>query len=113
MTLEEYIWSIHNIFDNAIAPQNARVGHKAQQYIEPGYVYAPYIPLTITPLFTVPKKKLSWIDRLLCLIGEYKGDDDMFVRKSVLSNYASKTINKNLFTTVKIEGRKCESNVWK
>jgi hypothetical protein len=56
------------------------VGFKGKSYLETGYVYAPYVPLIVTPTIFAP--------------------EDMTPRKMVMTRYAKKMIRSDFFGTV-------------
>ena len=75
MELDEYIWSIHSYIDwvthntqlrndimNASSvPNKYLTGIKTKQYIKPGIVYAPYIPMIVTAIKAKQRKlKSAW-----------------------------------------------------
>lgn len=73
--LEEYVWSIHERIDSALTtirlndniinaigiPKSYLTGFKGQQYISPGYVYAPYITMYNTPVINNTRKDIYGI----------------------------------------------------
>lgn len=58
------------------------VGYKGGSYLETGYVYAPYVPLIVTPTIFAP--------------------DDMTPRKAVMTRYGKKMVRSDFFGTVTI-----------
>jgi len=91
MTFDEYLWSIHRDIDFAIMKTLGFPGVKGQQYIDPGIVYAPYIPLVITPVLFKPK---TWKERLNIF--------KRFKRYKIMRRYSKTSINKDLFSHIEI-----------
>ena len=56
------------------------MGYKGTSWIETGYVYAPYIPLWVTPLILDP--------------------NDFTPRRGIMTRFAKKMVNGNFFATV-------------
>ena len=60
------------------------VGHKGSTFLEAGYVYAPYVPLQLTPLVF---------------------DNETFVpAKGIMTRYAKKMVNNRYFGVITIRG---------
>jgi len=58
------------------------VGYKGGSYLETGYVYAPYVPLIVTPTIFAP--------------------EDFTPRKGVMTRYAKKTVRSDFYGTVTV-----------
>lgn len=71
------------VYKDAYFPQNKiLVGYKGGTYLETGYVYAPYVPLIITPTLFAP--------------------EDMSPRKGVMTRYGKRVIRSDYFGTVTV-----------
>ena len=85
MTLgTEKIGTVSNRFTVYKAPYFPRnkilVGYKVGSYLETGYVYAPYVPLIVTPTIFAP--------------------DDFTPRKGVMTRYGKKMVRSDFYGTV-------------
>lgn len=56
------------------------IGYKGTSFMDAGYVYAPYVPLQVTPTFMDP--------------------NDFSFKKGMRTRYAKKLVNANYFGTV-------------
>jgi len=56
------------------------IGYKGGSYLETGYVYAPYVPLIVTPTIFAP--------------------EDFTPRKGVMTRYGKKTVRTDFYGTV-------------
>ncbi len=65
------------------------VGRKGSSFLESGYVYAPYVPLQVTPTIF--------------------GTEDFVPRKGVMTRYAKKMVKPDLYGLVIIRGMSGES----
>ena len=71
------------LYKDPYFPQNKiLVGYKGGTYLETGYVYAPYVPLIITPTLFAP--------------------DDFTPRKGVMTRYGKKMVRSDFFGTVTV-----------
>jgi len=85
MGLEKFgiIKNRFQVYKDPLAPANRMLlGHKGASMFETGYVYAPYVPLYVTPVFMDP--------------------NDLQPRRSVMSRYARKPIITDLYATVSL-----------
>ncbi len=82
----ESVGSVSNRFtvykDNYFPRNKVLVGFKGGNYLESGYVYAPYVPLIVTPTIFRP--------------------DDFAPTKGVMTRYAKKMIRSDFFGTVTV-----------
>jgi len=82
------VGSISKKFDVYVDPYFLRnvilVGRKGSSFLESGYVYAPYVPLQVTPTIF--------------------GTDDFIPRKGVITRYAKKMIKPDMYGLVIIRG---------
>ena len=87
------VGSISKKFDVYVDPYFLRnvilVGRKGSSFLESGYVYAPYVPLQVTPTIF--------------------GTDDFVPRKGVMTRYAKKMVKPDLYGLVIIRGLLGES----
>ena len=81
------------------------IGRKSDSLIEPGYVYAPYIPMTTTQTVVgygsknvIRKRK---INKIFDLGLDVK--DEFSPSKSIMSRYSKKIINTNYYGTIEIK----------
>ena len=77
------------------------IGNKAES-LEPGIVFMPYIPMTITPTIIdfslknrIRKNKINKIYNLGL-------EPDSFISKSITSRYSTKSINNNFYGKISI-----------
>jgi hypothetical protein len=71
------------VYKNPYFPKNKiLVGFKGSAFLETGYVYAPYVPLIVTPTIYSP--------------------DDLTPRKGVMTRYAKKMVRSDFYGTVTI-----------
>lgn len=66
------------------ATKQILVGLKGQNFLDAGYVYAPYVPLQVTPTFLDP--------------------DDFTFRKGLRTRYATKMLRNEFYGTVNVSG---------
>jgi len=87
------VGSISKKFDVYVDPYFLRnvilVGRKGSSFLESGYVYAPYVPLQVTPTIF--------------------GTDDFVPRKGVMTRYAKKMVKPDMYGLVIIRGLLGES----
>jgi hypothetical protein len=69
-------WSVYK--DPYMADNTFMVGYKGSNFLESGYVFAPYVPLFMTPTYML---------------------DDMLNRKGMMSQFATKGINGDYYAT--------------
>lgn len=82
------------------------IGRKSDSLIEPGYVYAPYIPMQTSATVVsgynskniIRKKKINKIFNLGLDI-----KDEFSPSKSIMSRYSKKIINNNFYGTIEIK----------
>jgi hypothetical protein len=81
------------------------IGKKSDNLIEPGYVYAPYIPMTTTSVLSgYTSKKISRkrkINKIFDLGLDIK--DEFSPSKSIMSRYSKKIINTNYYSNIEIK----------
>ena len=71
------------VYKDPYFPRNKiLVGYKGGSYLETGYVYAPYVPLIVTPTIFAP--------------------EDFTPRKGVMTRYGKKTVRSDFYGTVTI-----------
>lgn len=46
-----------------------KLGNKGKKFLEQGYVYAPYVPLIVTPIVLLADKPLDQIAKLMRKMG--------------------------------------------
>jgi hypothetical protein len=85
MTLgTEKIGTVSNrftVYKDPYFPRNKiLVGYKGGSYLETGYVYAPYVPLIVTPTIFAP--------------------EDFTPRKGVMTRYGKKMVRSDFYGTV-------------
>ncbi len=73
------------------------IGKKSDSLIEPGYVYAPYIPMTTSKNISRKRK----INNIFDLGLDVK--DEFSPSKSIMSRYSKKTINAKYYGTIEIK----------
>ena len=79
-----------DIFVDPYFPRNlVLVGRKGNSFLESGYVYAPYVPLQVTPTIF--------------------GTDDFVPRKGVMTRYAKKMVRPDMYGLVIVRGLLGES----
>lgn len=88
MTLgTEKIGTLNNrftVYKDPYFPRNRiLVGYKGTSFLETGYVYAPYVPLIVTPTIYAP--------------------EDFTPRKAVMTRYAKKLVRSDFYGTVTIQ----------
>jgi hypothetical protein len=83
------------------------IGKKSKDILEPGYIYAPYIPITTSQVImeygykknTSRKRKINNIFEL-----DLDIKDDVFLpSKPIMSRYSKKIINNNFYQTIEIK----------
>lgn len=71
------------VYKDPYFPQNKiLVGYKGKNYLETGYVYAPYVPLIVTPTIFAP--------------------EDFTPRKGVMTRYGKKMVRSDFYGTVTV-----------
>ena len=81
------------------------IGKKSDSLIEPGYVYAPYIPMTTSQVIVdygsknVSRKRK--INKIFDLGFDVK--DEFSPSKSIMSRYSKKIINAKYYGTIEIK----------
>jgi hypothetical protein len=71
------------VYKDPYFPRNKiLVGYKGGSYLETGYVYAPYVPLIVTPTIFAP--------------------EDFTPRKGVMTRYGKKTVRSDFYGTVTV-----------
>jgi hypothetical protein len=81
------------------------IGKKSDNLIEPGYVYAPYIPMTTSQVVVgygsknVSRKRK--INKIFDLGLDVK--DEFSPSKSIMSRYSTKMINSKYYGTIEIK----------
>jgi len=71
------------VYKDPYFPQNkVLVGYKGKNYLETGYVYAPYVPLIVTPTIFAP--------------------EDFTPRKGVMTRYGKKMVRSDFYGTVTV-----------
>lgn len=82
------------------------IGRKSDSLIEPGYVYAPYIPMTTSQVIVdygsskrVNRKKK--INKIFDLGLDIK--DEFSPSKSIMSRYSKKMVNSKYYGTIEIK----------
>ena len=82
------------------------IGKKSDSLIEPGYVYAPYIPMTTSQVIVdygsskrVNRKRK--INKIFDLGLDFK--DEFSPSKSIMSRYSKKIINAKYYGTIEIK----------
>ena len=85
---DQNVGSISKKFDVMVDPYFPRnvvlVGRKGNSFLESGYVYAPYVPLQVTPTIF--------------------GTEDFVPRKGVMTRYAKKMVRPDMYGLVVIRG---------
>ena len=73
--------------------------------LEPGYVYAPYIPVTTTSVISGYTSKNVSRKRKINKIFDLDLDikDEFSPSKSIMSRYSKKIINNNFYGTIEIK----------
>jgi len=82
------------------------IGKKSN--LEPGYVYAPYIPMTTSQVIVDygPSKRVNRkrkINKIFNLDLDIKDYDTFSTNKSIMSRYSKKIINNNFYGTIEIK----------
>lgn len=65
-------------------PSSMIIGHKGSSILDSGYIYAPYIPLQLTPTMYNP--------------------DNFAPVKGIMTRYAKKVVNNRFYGTIKVDG---------
>ena len=78
------------------------IGNKLES-LEQGLVFAPYIPMTITPTIIEFSSKNRIRNNKINKIYNLGLDIETFPSKSITSRYAKKIINNNFYDVVKIQ----------
>jgi hypothetical protein len=68
--------------DPYLPAQICLIGHKGSNFMDTGYVYAPYIPFQLTPVVM--------------------GPDDFTPRKGIMTRYAKKVVNNKYYGMVRV-----------
>jgi hypothetical protein len=73
--------------------------------LEPGYVYAPYIPMTTTSVISgYTSKNISRKRKINKIFGlDLDIKDEFSPSKSIMSRYSKKIINNNFYGTIEIK----------
>jgi hypothetical protein len=72
------------VYKDPYFPRNKiLVGYKGGSYLETGYVYAPYVPLIVTPTIFAP--------------------EDFTPRKGVMTRYGKKMVRNDFYGTVTVQ----------
>jgi hypothetical protein len=81
------------------------IGKKSDSLIEPGYVYAPYIPMTTSQVIVDYGSKNISRKRKINNIFDLGLDvkDEFSPSKSIMSRYSKKTINAKYYGTIEIK----------
>jgi hypothetical protein len=75
--------SRYTVYKDPYLPTNiCLIGHKGNNFLETGYVYAPYIPFQLTPVVLDP--------------------DDFTPRKGIMTRYAKKVVNNKFYGLVDV-----------
>ena len=77
--------------DPFLASDKLLVGLKGQSFLDAGYVYAPYVPLQVTPTFLDP--------------------DDFTFRKGLRTRYAKKMLRNEYYGLITLNGLPTVTNV--
>ena len=73
----------YTVYKDPYFPRNKiLVGYKGGTYLESGYVYAPYVPLIVTPVV--------W------------GPEDFTPRRGAMTRYGKKLVRSDFFATVTV-----------
>jgi hypothetical protein len=76
-----YLSNRFTVYKDPYFPRNkVLVGYKGGSYLETGYVYAPYVPLIVTPTIFAP--------------------EDFTPRKGVMTRYGKKMVRADFYGTV-------------
>ena len=75
-------WAVYS--DPFMAGDKVLVGLKGSSFLDAGFVYAPYVPLQVTPTFMDP--------------------DDFTFRKGVRTRYATKMLRSEFYGTINVSG---------
>jgi len=81
------------------------IGKKSDNLIEPGYVYAPYIPMTTSQVIVEYGSKNVSRKRKINKIFDLGLDvkDEFSPSKSIMSRYSTKNINSKYYGTIEIK----------
>jgi len=81
------------------------IGKKSDNLIEPGYVYAPYIPITTTSVISGYTSKNVSRKRKINKIFDLGLDvkDEFSPSKSIMSRYSTKNINSKYYGAIEIK----------
>jgi hypothetical protein len=72
------------VYKDPYFPRNRiLVGYKGSSFLETGYVYAPYVPLIVTPTIYAP--------------------EDFTPRKGVMTRYAKKLVRSDFYGSVTVQ----------
>jgi Major capsid protein Gp23 len=75
----------YQVYSDPYSPPNSMIiGHKGKSLLDTGYIYAPYVPLTLTPTMTN-----------FLTFSSVKG---------IMTRYASKLVNSRFYGHVKVDG---------
>jgi hypothetical protein len=83
------------------------IGKKSNPDLEPGYVWAPYIPMVTSKVVVEGFKNMrrkSKINKIFDLGFDFKEVDNLFTPgKPISSRYANKVVNGKFYTSVDIK----------
>jgi hypothetical protein len=75
----------YKVYCDPYSPANSMIiGHKGSSILDSGYIYAPYIPLQLTPTMYNP--------------------DNFAPVKGIMTRYAKKVVNNRFYGTIKVDG---------
>jgi hypothetical protein len=79
-------------------------GLKGRTFLETGYVYAPYVPLNMTPLFAVnPLYKKLKRAGLKTLPRTPFTQEDFKPKKGIMTRYGCKLVKSNFYDVLEVE----------
>lgn len=81
--------------------ESTLIGNKSDS-LEPGYVFAPYIPMTIIPTIIDFSSKNRIRKNKINKIYNLGLEPDLFISKSITSRYSTTTINNNFYGKISI-----------
>jgi hypothetical protein len=75
----------YTVYRDPYAPANSiLVGHKGKSLLDTGYIYAPYVPLQLTPTLQNPF--------------------NFAPTKGIMTRYAKKMVNSRFYGNIKVDG---------
>lgn len=84
-------------------PANAILqGVKAKTFLDVGYVFAPYVPLVITPIMGSSRSKRLKKAGIKVVPKTILADEDFLPRKGILTRYGTKPVNASYYGTLTI-----------